>query len=139
MLRATRVGVGNPHLVLHAADADRIADRGWVAELGRRANAAIPGGVNVEVISTAGADGELLMDVYERGVGLTSACGTGAVASAVAAHRWGLVGEQVVVRMTGGPTLVDLAGPELRLTTPITYVGVDRLPVAVMHRALRTP
>jgi diaminopimelate epimerase len=124
LLRAVRVDVGNPHLVLHAADADRIADRGWIADLGRRANAAIPGGINVEVVSTATSpDGEVLMDVYERGVGLTSACGTGAVAAAVAAHRWELVGDEITVRMTGGPVAVDLRPEQPTLTTPITYVG----------------
>lgn len=131
VLRAVRVDVGNPHLVLHAADPERLDDRGWVAELGRRANDAVAGGINVEVVSTAGSpDGELRMDVYERGVGLTSACGTGAVATAVAAHRWGLVGERAVVRMTGGPVVVDLAAPggQPTLTTPITYVGWVEVP-----------
>lgn len=123
ILRATRVNVGNPHLVLHAADAARLVDREWVAALGRRANAAIPGGINVEVVAAGDRSGELTMDVYERGVGLTSACGTGAVATAVAAHRWELVDDHVVVKMTGGPTLVDLSGPEATLTTPITYVA----------------
>ncbi len=128
VLRAVRVDVGNPHLVLHAASTDRIADREWVAELGRRANAAIAGGINVEVIAPADTDGELLMDVFERGVGLTAACGTGAVATAVAAQRWELAGKQVVVRMVGGPTLVDLVGPEARLTTSITYIGAVEFP-----------
>ena len=40
--------------------------------------------------------------VWERGVGITRACGSGAVAAAVAAHDWGLVGDRVQVRMPGG-------------------------------------
>ncbi len=122
VLRAARVSMGNPHLVLHAADAELLDDRGWVADLGRRANDATAGGVNVEVVALAD-HGELRMDVYERGVGLTLACGTGAAAAAAAARRWELAGDRVVVRMPGGPTTVDLAGPEVELTTPIAFVG----------------
>ncbi|MBA2280176.1 MAG: diaminopimelate epimerase [Acidimicrobiia bacterium] len=121
ILRAVRVSVGNPHLVLQAAEAELLEDRSWIEELGRRANAAIPGGINVEVV--AAGDGELHMDVYERGVGLTLACGTGACATAAASRRWGLCGPQVVVRMAGGPTSIDLAGPDVRMTTPIVHVG----------------
>lgn len=129
ILRATRVEVGNPHLVLQAADPERLRDRDWVADLGRRANAAIPGGINVEVVATGDRPGELDMDVYERGVGLTSACGTGAVASAAAARRWELVEPEVVVRMTGGPTIVDVSGAEATLTTTINYVATVDIPL----------
>ena len=128
ILRARRVGVGNPHLVLHAADADLLGDRQWVEFVGRRAHDGTPGGVNVEIIATGDADGELRMDVYERGVGLTLACGTGACASAAAARQWGLAGDHVVVRMAGGPTSIDLTGDEIRMTTPITYVASLEVP-----------
>jgi diaminopimelate epimerase len=127
VLRAARADVGNPHLVLQAGDVDALADREWIAELGRRANAATPGGVNVEVV--ASDDGEtLVMDVYERGVGLTQACGTGAVAAAAVARRWELVGDHVTVRMPGGPTRIDLSGPRAFMTTPITYVAAVEFP-----------
>lgn len=128
ILRAARVDVGNPHLVLQAADPEQLADRNWIATLGRRANQAIAGGVNVEVVASGASSAALTMDVYERGVGLTSACGTGACAAALAARRWGLVGDQVVVSMVGGDTLVDLSGSELRLTTPIVHVGTIEFP-----------
>lgn len=129
ILRATRVDVGNPHLVLQCGDADRLADRDWIAALGRRANAAIPGGINVEVIASGQRGGEVVMDVYERGVGLTSACGTGAVASALAARQWELVDDHVVVKMVGGPVLVDLSGAEPKLTTSINYVATIDFPM----------
>jgi diaminopimelate epimerase len=121
ILRARRVAVGNPHLVLQAAEADLVRDRERVAALGRRANDAIPGGVNVEVVAVD--DEGLAMDVFERGVGLTLACGTGACAAAAAAHAWGLVGEQVSVGMVGGRTAIDLTGPEIAMTTPIVVIG----------------
>jgi diaminopimelate epimerase len=121
IFRATRVSMGNPHLVLHAADETVLDDRGFVAALGRRANAAIPEGINVELIAVT--DDGLAMDVYERGVGLTLACGTGACAAASAAQRWGLAGERVSVAMRGGATMIDLGGSEIRMTTPITFIG----------------
>ncbi|MGH9137236.1 MAG: diaminopimelate epimerase [Acidimicrobiales bacterium] len=127
VLRAVPVSMGNPHLVLHAAEADLVADREWVADVGRRANAAIAGGVNVEVIAVGERD-ELVMDVYERGVGLTLACGTGACAAAAAGKKWELVGDRVTVRMVGGPAMVDLSGSAARLTTPIEYVGAVDVP-----------
>jgi len=127
VLRATRVSMGNPHLVLHAADAELLDDRGWIADLGRRANDATPAGVNVEVVAAGEVDGELRMDVFERGVGLTLACGTGACAAAAAARRWGIAGDTVSVRMVGGPTVVELGSDTVRMTTPITYVAAVEL------------
>jgi diaminopimelate epimerase len=87
------VDVGNPHLVYPTGD---------VVALGE----ARPD-VNVEVITARSAT-EIDMVVHERGVGLTDACGTGAYASAVAAHHWGWVGDTVTVRQPGGPAVVDL-------------------------------
>jgi diaminopimelate epimerase len=127
--RALRVEVGNPHLVLLPADAALVRDREWLTELGAKANATIAGGVNLEVIAgTAGGTGAIDMDVYERGVGLTDACGTGAVAAAVAARHWGLVADDVAVTMHGGTVGVALAGDEPSLTTTITYVGAVEYP-----------
>ncbi|HMU80356.1 MAG TPA: diaminopimelate epimerase, partial [Microthrixaceae bacterium] len=60
---------------------------------------------------------------WERGVGLTQACGSGAVAAAVAAHRWGEVGPHVRVHMPGGEAVVDLDGPRALLTGPSTFVA----------------
>jgi diaminopimelate epimerase len=128
VLRATRISMGNPHLVLQAADPDLLDDRDWVADLGRRANAAIPGGVNVEVVAPE-AGGVLRMDVYERGVGLTLACGTGACAAAVAARRWELTGDHLRVRMVGGTTAIELAEAGIRMTTPIVHIATVELPV----------
>lgn len=134
--RAARVEVGNPHLVLQLADAGRIDDRDWLAALGAKANAEVPGGVNVEVVTPATRGAGIRMDVYERGVGLTDACGTGAVAAAAAAGTWGLVGAGgVEVAMHGGPVTVGLeadstggAGARATLTTAVTYVAAVEYP-----------
>jgi diaminopimelate epimerase len=117
ILRATRVEVGNPHLVLHAAP--EVRD---VAELGARINELVPGGINVELVRVGDADGVLEMSVYERGVGVTLACGTGACATAAAAHRWELAPDRSTVRMPGGDVEVEL-GATATLTGPATFIA----------------
>ena len=127
LLRAARASVGNPHLVALSPNAGSGATPEEVERLGRAANAAFAGGINVEVVAVGDGPGELVMEVYERGVGLTQACGTGAVAAAAVARRWELVGDDVVVHMPGGATRIDLSDPEARMTTPITYIGAVEL------------
>jgi diaminopimelate epimerase len=109
------VDVGNPHLVLRDAGQDLVALGTAHADL------------NVELITPAG-EHELAMRVHERGVGVTDACGTGAVASAVAGREWGLVGEHVVVVQPGGRTSVDLSGPTVRYSVPVVYVARIEVP-----------
>ena len=132
--RALRVGTGNPHLVLEVGpgaaglvpgppagdDVDLVA-------LGEAVNAKVLGGANVHLVTPA--DGGIAVRTYERGVGLTRACGTGACAAAAAARRWGLVGDVVGVLMPGGRAEVRLArgGTEAALRGPATYVGAVEL------------
>lgn len=95
------VDVGNPHAVIFVDDADKAP----VAEVGPliEKNPRFPGGVNVEFVSVAGDD-KLRMRVWERGSGITMACGTGTCASVAAAIRKGLFtdGASVDVKLDGG-------------------------------------
>jgi diaminopimelate epimerase len=109
------VDVGNPHLVLQDEGQD-------LEEIGR----AHPD-LNVELVLPAGG-GEIAMRVHERGVGITDACGTGAVASAAAGREWGLNGDRTVVRQPGGHAIVDLAGTTATLTVPVVHVGRVEVP-----------
>ena len=130
--RAAWADLGNPHLVIEADAEARVegepAGRPAFTDadlvmLGEKVNASVPTGANVHVI-VAGADaGSLTMRPYERGVGPTAACGTGACAAAAVAHRWGLVGDRVEVRMPGGTAEVVL-GPTVQLVGPATFVAV---------------
>lgn len=83
----TTVSVGNPHAVIFT---DNIGTE-QVEEVGRamQNHSDFPDGVNVELVSKM-SSGELRMRVWERGSGITMACGTGACASAVAAVHRGL-------------------------------------------------
>lgn len=119
VLRAMRVSMGNPHLVLHVADPDAKVD---LEDIGRTVNEHVPGGANVEVVWPGPGDGELTMHVYERGVGVTRACGTGACAVAAAARVWELAGERVRVNMPGGPAEITL-GDAVLMTTAVVAVA----------------
>jgi len=111
-------GMGNPHLVLLVDDPEttRVTQHGPHLETDAR----FPHRTNVEFVAVAGRD-ELTMRVWERGVGETLSCGTGVCASAAVAHRRGLVGERVTVRVPGGVHEVDL-GDTIRLRGPVTHV-----------------
>ncbi len=93
------VNVGNPHAIFFVDDADAVElDRlGPIIEH----DAIFPERVNVNVASIAGPD-HIKLRVWERGAGLTRACGTGACATAVAAIRRGLVASPVRVTLPGG-------------------------------------
>ena len=115
--------VGNPHVVLAVADPAAVPLRqaGPAVE-------ALFGGINVHFGAVSGPD-EVTLSVWERGAGATSACGTGAVAAAAVFHRWGDVGQNVVVRMVGGEARVDLSEP-VTLTGESTFVATVDVPDA---------
>jgi diaminopimelate epimerase len=110
-LRAVRVSMGNPHAVLF--DEPTLAR---AAAVGPRIEKAVPGGVNVG-FARPGARGIDLV-VWERGAGLTDACGTGACAATVAAVRRGDVraGVPVEVRLPGGALEITVSPDLARVT-----------------------
>jgi diaminopimelate epimerase len=120
VVRAARVEVGNPHVVL-LWGGDELPDVEELVAIGAPIDALTPGGANVEVIVVR-ADGALDLVVYERGVGPTQACGTGACAAAAAAHEWELLGPTTTVHMPGGPVEIALGDPVL-LTGDVTSVA----------------
>jgi diaminopimelate epimerase len=103
------VSMGNPHRVILTDDI--------AADIG--AGPPPDGSVNVEWVRPGPGPDELTMRVFERGVGETEACGTGACAAAFVAHERGLVGSRVIVHQPGGDAEViigddgsiELAGP----------------------------
>ncbi|MCY3910503.1 MAG: diaminopimelate epimerase [bacterium] len=116
-LRFATADVGNPHLVIQVADAAAVDPAVDGPELSRLAD-----GVNVEFISPR-ADGRGIdLRVWERGVGVTEACGTGACAAAQAAHDWGLTGTVVQVSMPGGDVTVEL-GDTAILIGPAAFIA----------------
>ena len=113
------VGMGNPHCVHFVEDAETVdlAARGPVVEH----HALFPQRTNVEFASVLGAD-HLRMRVWERGAGVTLACGSGACATAVAAHLRELTGRKVRLDMDGGVLSVDWRTDGVWLTGPVAHV-----------------
>ena len=113
------VGMGNPHAVHFVADAGVVA----LTTLGPGVehDPLFPERTNVEYVSTLGPD-TLRMRVWERGVGVTLACGSGACAVAVAAHLRGITGRQVTVQADGGVLQVDWRDDGVWLTGPVAHV-----------------
>ena len=113
------VDVGNPHLVLYGP-AFTTED---VVGLGSQVQAHHAGGINGEFVTLGPGPEELNVRIWERGVGETLACGTGACAAAAAAHEWGLVGRHVTVHQPGGDAEVDLRPDTVVLTGPARRVA----------------
>jgi diaminopimelate epimerase len=93
------VNVGNPHVVFFVDDADAVE----LDRLGPQIehDPVFPDRVNVNVAQVIDRN-RILLRVWERGAGLTRACGTGACASAIAAMQRGLVEREVAVTLPGG-------------------------------------
>lgn len=92
------VDMGNPHLVVLVDDpssVDLATDGPWLERQ-------FPDGVNVEYIAVAPDRTSIELRVWERGAGITEACGSGACAATHLARRWGLVDDRAVVTMPGG-------------------------------------
>lgn len=116
LLCATLVDMGNPHCVLLVADVGRAEVARLGAALERHTR--FPRRANVSFVEVAGS--RLLVRTWERGVGETSACGTGIGAAAVAALLGGLVRSPVEVGTRGGRLQVDWDGAGvLTLSGPV--------------------
>ncbi len=118
------VSMGNPHCVFFVDDAETIA-----LEIDGPAieNASLfPQRTNVEYASLLGPD-RLRLRVWERGAGVTLACGSGACAVAVAAHQRGLTGRRVALVVDGGLLEVDWRDDGVWLTGPVANVFEGRL------------
>lgn len=123
--RPFAVNVGNPHLVFFADDIDAVP----LAELGPgiETDPLFPERINVNVAQVIDR-GHIRARTWERGAGLTRACGTGACAVAVAAVSRRLVDGPVRVDVPGGTLTIDWrAGGRITMTGPATHVFTGEL------------
>ncbi len=125
----TPVSVGNPHAVFFVQDAEAVP----LSEIGPAVEhyEAFPGGVNAEFVQQI-KQNELRMRVWERGSGITMACGTGACASAAAAVRKGFCeyNTPIAVHLDGGvlSICVEKDG-SIEMTGPAEFVYDAEYPV----------
>ena len=120
-LRIGAVSMGNPHAVLEVADVEQAA----VGELGPRIETAtaFPAGCNVGFAEVITRDA-IRLRVWERGVGETLACGSGACAAVAVLRRRGRLDAEVRVALPGGELSIEWQGPgqPVWMTGPATFV-----------------
>lgn len=118
----TCVSMGNPHAVIFVPNSD-VANVHSIGPIVER-HSAFPNGTNVEFVTVV-SPSELRLRVWERGVGETAACGTGAAAATVAAVLTGRTGRQATVHLRGGGLRIDWPddAAEVELTGDAVTVG----------------
>ncbi|AVM46854.1 diaminopimelate epimerase [Victivallis lenta] len=98
------VSMGNPHAVIFVPDIEAVELEKWGPVL--ECDPQFPKKINVEFVEVR-SPGMVRMRVWERGCGITMACGTGSCATAVAGHLSGRTGSCVTVLLDGGELLVE--------------------------------
>lgn len=126
-LQAASVSMGNPHVVIDVDDVERAPVASIGPEMER--HPAFPNRVNVGFLEVVDR-GHVRLRVFERGVGETPACGTGACAAVAAGRALGLLDAEVQVSLPGGELRIDWPGEgaTLKMTGPaeIVFEGTFR-------------
>ena len=124
--RITAVSMGNPHAVIFVDDVEKVD----VKKIGRsiETHERFPEKTNVEFIEVVNPT-ELKMKVWERGAGITLACGTGACAALIAAHLTGRASDNAIVHLDGGDLDIhwDKETNHVFKTGPATLVFEGRI------------
>jgi len=133
-LTASAVSVGNPHCILFVEDAEH-ADVERLGSMIER-HPMFPSRTNVEFVSPISRT-RLRMRVWERGVGITRACGTGACATVVAAVRCGLAERKVDIVLDGGTLALDWRESDghVLMTGPVALAFTGEIDMAALGRA----
>jgi diaminopimelate epimerase len=114
----TAVNVGNPHVIFFTQDNNAVELDRLGPEIEH--DPLFPERVNVNIATIASRD-RIRLRVWERGVGETRACGTGACATAIGAMRRGLVDRLVTVALPGGDLQIEWTeAGRIRMTGPAT-------------------
>jgi diaminopimelate epimerase len=122
--RITAVSMGNPHCIIFVPDVEAVN----LYQLGPRfeTHPSFPRKTNVEFVQVLNS-AEVNMKVWERGAGVTMACGTGACATGVASALNGYTGRLVTVHLSTGDLLIEWAADNhVYMTGPAeeVYSGV---------------
>ena len=119
LVEGTFVSMGNPHYVIFTDDIDQVGVTGPVLEN----HPAFPQRCNIEFAHIL-KDGSIRTRVWERGSGITQACGTGACATAVAASLRGLASRQSNIIMDGGILNIEWSKNDnhVYMTGPAAFV-----------------
>ena len=127
--RIAFVDVGNPHIVVRVDNLEEVNEYYSGRAIERQF-----GPVNVEFIQVNASENTIKMKVWERGVGVTRSCGSGAIAAVAACREWGVLkklgGKGVSVFMSGGKAQISLVPKNsenepdyLRYMSIVRYLG----------------
>ena len=123
------VGMGNPHCVFFVPDAEAVPLTDWGPKVEH--DPLFPEATNVEFAEVRARD-EIRMRVWERGTGVTLACGSGACATAVAAHLRGLTDRRVRMELDGGWLMLDWREDGVWMTGATAHVFTAALTPAFL-------
>ncbi|SFJ54396.1 diaminopimelate epimerase [Celeribacter neptunius] len=125
------VGMGNPHAVFFVEDIKAVDVPGW----GRKVefDPLFPQRTNVEFAEIRSRD-EIRMRVWERGTGITLACGSGACATAVAASLRGLTDKKVRMEVDGGWLTLEWRDDGVWMTGPTQLVFKAEFDTSFLER-----
>ena len=126
----TFVSMGNPHYVIFTDDVDQVGEKGRTLEQ----HPAFPQRCNIE-FARIEADGIIRTRVWERGSGITQACGTGACATAVAAALTGKSGRISQIVMDGGTLTIEWREKDhhVYMTGPAAFVFDGEIELAKLQ------
>jgi diaminopimelate epimerase len=118
--RPTAISMGNPHIVFFVEDLEAVDVERLGAALER--HPMFPERANIGFAQLLDPT-TVRLRVFERGAGLTLACGSGACAAMVAARRRGLMGDRATLVLDGGPLEIAWPGEgPVEMTGPASFV-----------------
>ena len=128
--QGTFVSMGNPHYVIFTDYVDQVSETGHALEH----HPAFPQRCNIE-LARVEADGSIRTRVWERGSGITQACGTGACATAVAAALTGKAGRKSQIVMDGGTLSIEWRESDnhVYMTGPAAFVFDGEIELAKLQ------
>ncbi|MFW6035551.1 MAG: diaminopimelate epimerase [Halothermotrichaceae bacterium] len=109
------VSMGNPHTVIFVDDIEQYKLNIWGEKIEN--HEIFPEKTNVEFIEKVSSD-EIVMKVWERGAGITLACGTGAAAAVAAGIKKGILNDRVLVHLPGGDLIIEWSDQDVFMTGP---------------------
>jgi len=132
---ASAVSMGNPHAVFFVCDLAEVDAAVWGAAI--EVHPMFPQKANVTFAQVL-SPGEVVAKVWERGVGLTLACGSAACATLVAASQLELMERKGTVRLPGGELVIEwrVADSHVLMTGPVEFEGEHILDDALFEAAL---
>lgn len=132
VLRAPSVvNVGNPHAIFWVHDVEAVDLGRYGPELEH--HPVFPERANISAAQVVSPE-HIVLKVWERGAGLTRACGSAACAAAVSAARLGLTGRRVTVTLPGGDLVIDWreSDDHILMTGPAVFEFDGRLTAAML-------